>query len=151
MQITSAKYAESGAILATINGTETTVPDDMANRHRAALSAWEAEGNTIAPYEAPDPRDAFREIAFMAKHAFCVLMADLGVLTDDEAISAAKGDWPTSFDAAISDLGAREQRNARVLWAATTVVNRRDPLLERLRPHANLTPEQLDEAFGYVE
>ena len=53
MEITAARYTESGAILAEIGGAEMTVPDDMENMHRAALAAWEAAGNTIAPYEAP--------------------------------------------------------------------------------------------------
>jgi hypothetical protein len=54
MNITSAQYVNdpvSGeanlGILATIDGTEMTVPVDEANRHYAAILEWVAEGNTI--------------------------------------------------------------------------------------------------------
>ena len=53
--ITSAKYTEHGSILAVIDGVEMTVPDDMANRHRAELAAWVKAGSTIEPYSPPPP------------------------------------------------------------------------------------------------
>lgn len=53
MPITSAIYTASGSILATIDGVEMTVPDDMGNRHRRILAEWEAGGGIIAPYVAP--------------------------------------------------------------------------------------------------
>lgn len=37
MPITHAQYTATGAITATINGQELTIPDDMANRHRKML------------------------------------------------------------------------------------------------------------------
>lgn len=53
MMITSATLTATGGILATIDGAEMSVPDDMANRHRQMLAEWEAEGNVIAPPEPP--------------------------------------------------------------------------------------------------
>lgn len=53
MEITLAKYTEQGSIVATIDGMEMTVPDDMGNRHRVVLADWEADGNTIAAYVPP--------------------------------------------------------------------------------------------------
>jgi len=53
--IESARYAESGSIIAVIDGVQMTVPDDMANRHRQMIAEWEAEGNTIEPYVPPPP------------------------------------------------------------------------------------------------
>lgn len=50
MKITSAKYTEQGSIVATVDGIEITVPDDMGNRHRAALEEW---GGVIEPYDPP--------------------------------------------------------------------------------------------------
>jgi hypothetical protein len=53
--IESARYAESGSIIAVIDGVQMSVPDDMGNRHRQLLVEWEAEGNTIEPYVPPPP------------------------------------------------------------------------------------------------
>jgi len=52
MVITSAQYqadidGNNGAIVATIDGTEISVPLDPANRHYQAIQEWVAEGNTI--------------------------------------------------------------------------------------------------------
>jgi hypothetical protein len=48
-------YTAHGAILVTIDGAICTVPDDMANRDRRKLAAWEAEGGVIAPYVPREP------------------------------------------------------------------------------------------------
>ncbi len=52
MDITSAKYVTDlrggdSSILAVIDGTPMTVPQDPANRHYAAILEWVADGNTI--------------------------------------------------------------------------------------------------------
>ncbi|MFT0890925.1 hypothetical protein [Pseudochelatococcus sp. G4_1912] len=51
MQVTSAKYTESGFIIATVDGDEMSIPDDMENRHRVAIEAW---GGVIEPYQEPE-------------------------------------------------------------------------------------------------
>lgn len=50
--------AEQTTIRAVFNGQEMTVPDDPGNRHRAAIAEWEAEGNTIPPYQEPQKTQA---------------------------------------------------------------------------------------------
>ena len=62
--IESARYTESGSIIAVIDGVEMSVPDDMGNRHRQMLAEWEAEGNAIEPYvpQAPTLDDYERAI-----------------------------------------------------------------------------------------
>jgi len=52
MNITSAQYVTDlrggdFTILAVIDGTPMTVPQDPANRHYQAILEWVAEGNTI--------------------------------------------------------------------------------------------------------
>ena len=52
MNITNAKYYKgtldnSTYIQATIDGEETHIPLDTANRHYIAIQEWVAEGNTI--------------------------------------------------------------------------------------------------------
>ncbi len=53
--ISSASYAQAGSIVAVIDGQEMVVPNDMANRHRAMITEWEAVGNLIEPY-LPEPK-----------------------------------------------------------------------------------------------
>src|SRR5690554_5262489 len=48
-------FTEGGSIDATIAGERLSVPDDPANRHRQMIAEWEADGNTIPPYVAPEP------------------------------------------------------------------------------------------------
>ena len=52
MNITNAKYykgtLDNGTyIQATIDGEETHIPLDTANRHYIAIQKWDADGNTI--------------------------------------------------------------------------------------------------------
>lgn len=51
-------YTQSAAIDVTIDGVRMTIPDDMANRHRQMVAAWESEGNSVPPYIAPTPSAA---------------------------------------------------------------------------------------------
>lgn len=53
--ITSAQFIKSGEIETEIDSQIYTIPDDMANRYRQMIAEWEDEGNTIAPYEEPEP------------------------------------------------------------------------------------------------
>ena len=56
MDITSAQYVTDlrggdSTILAVIDGTPMTVPQDPSNRHWEAIQKWVAEGNTIQEAE----------------------------------------------------------------------------------------------------
>lgn len=124
-------YTETGAIDATIDGQRMTVPDDMANRHRQMIAAWEADGNTILPYVPPapstDPKDyPLTRVQFMA-------MLDIaGLLTTAE----------TQIDA-ISD--PVQRAIARSRFENVQTFNRDDPLLVQLAASAGLTSEQVDQ------
>jgi hypothetical protein len=52
--ISSAQWADEDQtlIITMIDGKKLLVPDDLENRHRAAIAAWEAQGNEIDAYEA---------------------------------------------------------------------------------------------------
>ncbi len=45
-----ARFLSDGRISCIIDDQEMTVPDDMANRHRAMIAEWVAAGNVIEPY-----------------------------------------------------------------------------------------------------
>lgn len=45
-------YTQDGSILATVDGVQMTIPDDMSNRHRREIAEL---GLAIAPYAPPPP------------------------------------------------------------------------------------------------
>jgi len=51
--IENVSYTANGTINATIDGEDYMIPDLPGNRFRSMIAEWEAEGNTIAPYEPP--------------------------------------------------------------------------------------------------
>ena len=52
--VESAKYVDKdGGVIVVANGIEQSVPFDSRSPLRQELAAWEAEGNTIAPYVEP--------------------------------------------------------------------------------------------------
>jgi hypothetical protein len=129
-QVSVHGYTENGAIDATIDGQRMTVPDDMANRHRQMIAAWEADGNTILPYVPPapstDPKDyPLTRVQFMA-------MLDIAGL---RATAEAQID-------AIED--PVQRAIARSRYENSQVFNRNDPLLVQLVASAGLTAQQID-------
>lgn len=108
--IESANHTADGSIAVVIDGAAWTVPDDPANRHRAMLAAWEAEGNTIAPYEAPPPDlSAYAARRRWEREVGGIVVGGVTVHTDDRskmllagARMAAEGDtaWTTEWKAA---------------------------------------------------
>jgi hypothetical protein len=74
--IESVKYNPLGGIEAIIDGVGMTVPDDMENRDRLAIAAWEADGNVIEPYIPPEPAPVIRQ-------AVVVAMAELVIIADE--------------------------------------------------------------------
>lgn len=151
MQITSAKYTDGGVIVATINGSEMSVPDDAGNRHRKALAAWEAAGNTITPFDAPDPREAFRETASLPRYAFLSACVSAGVITQDTAEEAADGSWPAAFNTFLAGLDGAQRIAAKAVWADGKEVRRDSTILAQIAASdgVNVTDDQLDAMFGW--
>lgn len=127
--ITSAKYTEQGSILAKIDGQEMTVPDDMGNRHRAALAEWEAAGNSIEPYIVPilTPDDLRAQMPPVTKRQLRLTLVRNGIsLTDLDTAIQAMGD------------------EAVIEWQDATEYRRLHPLLNQVAAHLSLPQEQVD-------
>lgn len=125
MIVESAKYTESGSIIAVIDGVEMTVPDDMGNRHRQMIAEWEAQGNTIEPYVPPPPQVPAAVSMFQAR---AVLMAHGLYDTVDAALKAAGGVH-------------------LLAWEYATEVRRNSPLVADMARQLGLTDEQVDDLF----
>jgi len=125
--IESARYTESGSIIAVIDGVQMSVPDDMANRHRQMLVEWEAEGNTIEPYVPPPA--PLRPLTSRQLR--------LGLVTNGISLSSVEA----AIDA-IEDPTDREV--ALIEWEYATTFERSHPLVNQIGAALGLTPEQID-------
>lgn len=106
----------------------------------------------IAPYIAPtdaEKREAWRNTASLSRAEFCTALRSAGILNRSEAIAAAKGDWPASFEPMLDDMTEAEADAALILWAGITVIERLHPLLESVRQFKGLSQEDVDALFGY--
>ena len=111
--------------------------------------AWVLNGDVVE-IDWDKARADFRSTASMTRADFLNAAADLGIVSDDDAVLAALGNWPSSFDAVLPS-DPTEQRAAKVLWASTTDVSRDADLLSAIVASAiPVTDEQLDAMFGYT-
>lgn len=94
-------------------------------------------------------REEWRKTAALDRADFVNAAADAGILTDDEAIIAALGQWPESLEGALSAMSLGEARTAKVVWASRSVINRNHPLIAAVTAFKKLTDEQVDALFGY--
>ena len=125
--IESARYIKSGSIIAVIDGVQVIVPDDMGNRHRQMIAEWEAQGNTIAPYEPPP--EPLRPLT--------ARQLRLGLVTNGISLS--------SVEAAIDAIEDETDREvARIEWEYATTFERSHPLVNQIGAALGLTPEQID-------
>jgi hypothetical protein len=156
MIFTNAQYDISGHVTATVDGMVMTIPLDPANRHYAALIE---AGVEIA--DAAEPSiEQIRAGTSIDRAAFCNGLADAGVITDEEAISAARGDWPASFagflTATIGDgagheipmFTAAQQRAIQITWAACVTVQRNHEFVLSLAWWTSMADVQVDALFG---
>ena len=99
---------------------------------------------------APDPAQvlaAWRDTKTIPRTQFCLNCKRAGLLSGAEAISAARGEWPSTFAAALIGL-PMDADEAQIIWAALSEVHRNDPVLEEIRVFKNLTHEEVDALFG---
>lgn len=106
-----------------------TVADKSAEELTAELSRW-------------------RSGATLSRREFCIAAYRAGLLSEADAIEAAKGEWPASFDAALVGLPANVVTEAKIEWAAVSEIRRSAPLLETVRQSAGVTEDVLDTMFG---
>jgi hypothetical protein len=95
--------------------------------------------------------ELWRENISLSKGQFCINAYNAGFLSEEDAVTAAKGDWPESFTTALSGLTPSQIVEAKIEWALVTTVRRNAPLLEMVRASQNISEEVLDALFGLTE
>jgi hypothetical protein len=144
MTMINAQRNGYGYIIATINGVETYIPEDEGNAEYAALIE---SGVDIAPAAEPSIDDT-RAGTAIDRAAFCNGLADFGIITDAEAIAAARGEWPASFAGFLDYLDDKQRRDTQITWASCVTVQRNHEFVVSLAWWTNMTDEQVDALFG---
>lgn len=117
---------------------------------RAFRDAWEVTAGGVVVVDWARARAQFRQTATMPKPSFVMAAVELGFLSEADAVSAAKGDWPASFGDVLAALPAAERLGAQVQWASVAEVRRDAPLVALIGQVKGITDEQFDAMFGYA-
>lgn len=112
-------YTESGSIRVILDGqdSESTVPNDMGNRHRIMIAEWESEGNTIPPYVPPTPVAFVSQPAIFAAGAVCIQDGSVAMLELAAQINGAyyEEGWLMAF------FTEEQDENGYLIFAQTDV------------------------------
>lgn len=153
---TSLKYDSPELIIAERHdGTKFTIePTDGTMWSEAIAGVF----GPIAPYvppPEPDPILVWRSNVYLTRQEFCLALFDNNVLPHSEAMEAVKGDWPASFDAALT--GRDDADRIRIVWAGAQTIGRNHPLILMLQAFSlenetipPLTDEFVDQLFGWT-
>lgn len=123
-------------LVADQRGTEYWLPD--GSHHTITEIGVERPPEAL---DAPPPPslDARRAGASLDRSGFCVALNAQGILAVADAISAAKGDWPSAFGEAPAAL--------MIDWAAKQQIGRTGPVVTALIAANALTETQADALF----
>ncbi len=125
--------------------TVTTSADDPGTSDLFAA----AQAGGVADYAAPGI-ERLRLGVSLTRQEFCLALKRAGVLTGADAIKAAKGDWPSTFDAALPMLAAAgvDPDEAQITWASANIIERNHQLVGLMASVSGLSDVQVDALFG---
>lgn len=90
----------------------------------------------------------WRGSAALSRAAFCNELATRGIVSDEEAISSARSEWPASMADFLSFLTATQARDVQIEWAACQSVQRMHPFVLILGSWLGMNDDDLDDLFG---
>lgn len=117
---------------------------------------YQFDGVTFAP-KAPTAEERaaelaeWRSTAVLSRAQFCTRAFRAGLLPKDDAIAAAKGEWPPSFDAALAGLPENVKIEAQIEWAAVNEIRRNADTLVFVQVAEQIDDAQIDALFGWKE
>ena len=130
---------------------EVTVDNSTGTNTRSAIVETVEADRVLRTVTISDvPIEEIRAGASLDLGPFCMALVGAGILPAIEAIDAAKGNWPATFNAALAGLSDAERVGAQIEWASAQRIRRNHPLIAMLAAAANLTDAQVDALFGIV-
>lgn len=128
-------YTKFGSIRVIFEGEEgeSIVPDDVDNRERQAIAAWESEGNVIPPHvPLPEP------MPVLSSRQFWLAAADIGITKQSLLDSVAEN--YTGMEAEMLSIEIRE----------STSFERDYPLVDELADIKGISREELDALWNWA-
>lgn len=94
-----------------------------------------------------------RAAAWLSKGQLCHQLAVREILTDEDAIAAAAGAWPShpqlaAFLDFLASIDPAMRRDARIDWSGSMYVDRNHYLIESVASVLSLSEATVDEIFG---
>jgi hypothetical protein len=91
---------------------------------------------------------------YLPREVFCVALMSQGILTEQEASSAALGAWPPTFDAFLEGKDLIDRLRLKNQWGAAQMIPRDGPivtdLLAYLARSGGLSPDQITEVAAKI-
>ncbi|UTD28231.1 hypothetical protein [Bradyrhizobium sp. WD16] len=131
----------SAAVIRTGDGA--LIPEDAANRDRAAYHEWLANGGVPDPYVAPPPV-APRSIS---DRQFYQQLAIEGIISEADALAANAAVIPPALLAVIDAMPTAEQFGAKMIVSGATTFERNDPLTVRIGMAQGWSAARIDAFF----
>lgn len=118
----------------------------------ATVQQMIADGAAVLDLTAPPtPAQALaaaRDAAFLPKADFCVGLVALGILTADDAVFAARGNWPQAMAGFLDFLTSAQAAEVQIEWATRVTVRRTNAFVLILASWAGIPDAQVDALFG---
>lgn len=92
--------------------------------------------------------EALRAAARMDKADLLLALAQAGLMTSTDAVAAARGEIPPTFQPVVAEWSSAEQLAAQIKWAADAQISRNNPLIIAASAYLDIDPLALDAIFG---
>ena len=129
---------------------EVTVDNSTTTRTTRATVETVEVGRVLRTVTISDMAiEDIRAVTSIGKGEFCMGLIGLGIIAPSEAVSAARGNWPTSMDAFLSYLTADQAIAVQIDWATRAKISRNNVFVLTLGSWLDgVTPQILDTLFG---
>jgi len=126
------------------------LPDQEVAEYDAATGAidWSA---LVLPPTADESNVAWRETAELGKAEFLHGLILLEILTLEDAMNAARDNWPSALAGFLDYLTPEQSAQVQIEWATRTKIGRTDTYVLVLASYLGLTDAQVDALFGWEE
>ena len=94
------------------------------------------------------PLKKLREKAVLSKMEFCLRVSELSILSNADAVAAARGEWPSAMDALLPLLTDAQKTQILIEWGASAEVSRVNVNVLTLASWLGLTDAQMDALFN---